>query len=105
MPDYYQQCIAWLEKNERTDSYYVFSDGIDYCKEHMTQYGLDRIAEKVVFVDVNHGRKAFNDLHLMSLCQYLIPSLGSTFSQMARVLSARDMKVVSTSEELSSRYC
>ncbi len=104
-PEYYKQCITFLEKEASPASYYVFSDDAMYCKENADIYGIESIKYKTVFVNINHGKESYNDLHLMTLCKYLIPSLGSTFSRMAKILSKRDMIVVSSSSELSSWYC
>ncbi len=103
-PEYYKQCILLLERRETPDHYYVFSDDPAYCQENAASYGFDMIRDKMTFVVENKGKAAYNDLHLMTLSKYLIPSPGSSFSRMAKSLAKRDMIVVSSQAELDVWY-
>ncbi len=104
IPEYYRQCISLLEQKYNPERYYVFSDAPAFCRKQGALYGFDRVAKKIEFVDVNHGTESYNDLHLMTLCKYLVPSLGSTFSRLAWILSRQEMVVASSTLEIDSWY-
>jgi hypothetical protein len=70
---YYERAIKFFESNLSEPVFFVFSDDIDWAREHIrTNYPL-------VFVDHNGERKDYEDLRLMKNCKYHIIA-NSSFS-------------------------
>lgn len=86
--DYYNNAIRQIERREKIDKIYVFSDDIIWCKEnlkfnHNTQFVEDEF----------RGEKSIGHFSLMVACKhFIIPN--STFSWWAAWLSDSPQKVV-----------
>lgn len=73
------------------EHYYLFSDDLPWCMEHLDELGLAGEAAKLVPVDGNVGENAYIDMQLMSLCAHrLIPR--SSFSLAAGMFCSRKDK-------------
>lgn len=72
--DYYDKAIRFVRSrlDSNSISFYVFSDDIEWCKEH---FGTDGF----IYIDCNHGNDSWQDLFLMTLCSWHI-NANSTFS-------------------------
>lgn len=85
--------LVWSEQGEKL-KFFVFSDDLDWCRNNMGELGLDICKDRTVFVEGNTGKMSYLDMYLMSLGKILVPSLNSTFSYMALLLSTRMEKCV-----------
>lgn len=74
--DFASEAIKRMKSIERPETWCVFSDDIDWCKQHLA-YNLDN--EKVLYIDWNTNEKSINDMHLMSICRHHIIA-NSSFS-------------------------
>lgn len=83
---YYQHAIAEMNKRISTPSYYVFSDDMEWVKEHLP-------LGHAVYVDWNKGEASWQDMMLMSHCKHHI-ICNSTFSWWGAWLNPRTDKVV-----------
>jgi hypothetical protein len=80
---YYQQAAQHIQSLDRNVLWVVFSDDIEWCRS-----ALSFLGSTALFVDHNHGCDAWQDLHLMSLCQHHIIA-NSSFSWWGAWLSER----------------
>lgn len=70
---YYKNAILRMRELVRHPVFFVFSDDIDFCREHLPA------GEEYVFVDHNDQMEAQEDLRLMSSCRHHIIA-NSSFS-------------------------
>lgn len=71
--DYYQKAIAMIEARVEQPVYFVFSDDIDWAKEHIRPGGI------VYYSDHTDAHAAWEDLMIMKSCSHNIIA-NSTFS-------------------------
>ena len=64
---------------------FVFSDDLNWCKEHAEELGLD-LTSRVEYVEGNTGLESYRDLQLMALCKWIFVSTSS-FDFLAFVLA------------------
>lgn len=91
--------LAWHRKAIETaktewnpEHYYLFSDDLAWCMEHLDEIGLAGEMARLIPVDGNQGESAYIDMQLMSLCAHrLIPR--SSFSLAAGVFCSRAGRV------------
>lgn len=88
--DYYKKAISQILQKTTPDAYLVFSDGIDWCKENLSDSFGD---VPVIFVDWNKGEDSFRDMQLMSLCSHNIIA-NSSFSWWGAWLNNNPDKIV-----------
>ena len=100
---YFQQAIQTVCKElnrrrktlERPPHFFIFSDEIEWCKEHAKEYGIADIPYPVTYCCAertildNHC-----DMQLMSLCDIMILELNSVYSYMAALLNKKEHKMV-----------
>ena len=84
---WYRKALEEVEKQVSNPKYYFFSDDIQWVKEQF----LD--VKDAVFVDINHGKDAYNDMRLMSACKHNIIA-NSSFSWWAAWLNNNPGKIV-----------
>lgn len=73
--DYYSKAVQKINTLVAFPSYYVFSDDIEWCREH-----LDFLPKDTIYVNSSKFINSTEiDLHMMSLCNHHIIS-NSTFS-------------------------
>ena len=85
---YYNNAITYIQKNHPVSAFYVFSDDIAWCREHLNFCGI-----KTFFTDWNTGTDSWQDMALMSLCRYNIIS-NSSFSWWAAWLNNNADKLI-----------
>jgi hypothetical protein len=91
-PEYYQSAMSVIEKRSPRVFYYVFSDDLDWCRDHL------RFKGEAAFVDVNAGKPAWMDMRLMSRCRHHIIA-NSSFSWWGAWLNVSKDKVVVAPQE------
>lgn len=94
-PEYYVQAIDKMNKLVNPNLYCVFSDDINWCKNHLSQLWEGK---KVVYVDWNKGKESFRDMQLMSLCKHNIIA-NSSFSWWGAWLNQNEKKIVIAPEK------
>jgi hypothetical protein len=86
-PDYYYQAIETLSKKAAINELFLFSDDTEWVKQNM-QFSLP-----VTYIDHNTGKKSFEDMRLMSLCNHNIIA-NSSFSWWGAWLNTHENKIV-----------
>lgn len=81
---YYQRCIKYLNKITKSPNYFIFSDDINWAKDHI------KTNKPTVYVE-NH--KPWEDMYLMSQCKHDIIA-NSTFSWWPAKLNQNKNKIV-----------
>ena len=81
-----------LETNIEKWNVFVFSDDINWCKEHQEEMRLNLFGE-TIFVEDNLNGKNYIDLQLMSQCEGMIMS-NSAFCYLAALLNTKRKIVV-----------
>lgn len=81
--DYYRNSISYM-KNKGVNIFYIFSDDIEWCKEHFSYM------DEIIYVEGNINIK---DLALMSICKNNIIA-NSSFSWWGAWLNRNDNKIV-----------
>lgn len=84
---YYEKAIQHLSAQFEDLTFFVFSDDMEWVTTHFSKF------ERMIFVNVNLGDTAFEDLKLMSNCKRNIIA-NSTFSWWAAWLNQHEGKVV-----------
>lgn len=87
----YAQAVEALEDKRKQDgseeyTYFIFTDGIDYVKEHYKEAGLGD--KKLVFVEGNVEPNNYIDCQLMTLCKHRIVT-NSAFDYLAALIRKR----------------
>ncbi len=86
--EWHQEAIAKAKKDWNPEHYYLFSDDLPWCMEHLNDLGLAGEMDRLVPIDGNKGKNAYIDMQLMSLCAHrLIPR--SSFSLAAALFCNR----------------
>jgi hypothetical protein len=85
--DYYSEAIANLRTSLRNPTFFVFSDDINFAKQHLSK----NIPS--VFIDHNDAFSAHEDMRLMSSCRHHIIA-NSTFSWWGAWLNPSVDKIV-----------
>lgn len=84
-PEYFRKAIEELNQLVQIERFFLFSDDLAYCMEHVEELGLAGIHDRLTVVDGNRGREAYVDMQLMSFCRFRIAD-HSSFSQLAGTL-------------------
>lgn len=94
--DYFKMAIQLIEELTEycNKKYFVFSDDLEWCMAHKSELGLESISTKVTFVSGNGGADSVMDMYLISLGKIMVPSVGSSFSYVAMLLSGSMEKCV-----------
>lgn len=85
--EYYKNAMSFIEKEVQTPKYFIFSDDIDWCKEHLAS------SHEIVFVTGNEGLQAYMDIQLMRQCKHHIIA-NSSFSWWGAWLNNSPKKMV-----------
>ena len=93
--DYYRKAIEHICANRQNPQFFIFSDDIPFCREHIIPFIKNNT---VTFVDFNKGCNSFRDMHLMSLCRDNIIA-NSSFSWWAAYLNMHEDKIVCAPEK------
>lgn len=84
--DYYRKSIKYIMDRREDLRFYVFSNDIDWCKEHL-------LIENVKYIEHNKGNNSYKDMQLMSFCKHNIIA-NSTFSLWGGHLNSNKEKIV-----------
>jgi hypothetical protein len=87
--DYYQTAIRIIEKKIKEPHFFMFSDDPAWVRENID------VRHPMTIVDLNGPDKDYEDMRLMSLCQYHIIA-NSSFSWWGAWLSDNPEKIVIT---------
>lgn len=79
--NYYQEAIAYVNKNIPNATYFIFSDDIEWCKDNLS-------FAKAIYVDLPTDTPDFVSLYLMTKCKGHIIA-NSTFSFWGAFLSKK----------------
>lgn len=85
--DYYQHAIQYIAERVTSPYFYIFSDNIQWVRDNI------HIPFAAEYIDHNHGRNSFIDMHLMSLCKHHIIA-NSSFSWWGAWLNDNPNKLV-----------
>ncbi|MDR1985249.1 MAG: alpha-1,2-fucosyltransferase [Prevotellaceae bacterium] len=86
--DYYKTAIKKITEAIPKPVFFVFSDDIDWAKNHLFLDGA-------FFIDWNKGKNSFRDMQLMTICKHNIIA-NSTFSWWGAVLNRNKHKIIIT---------
>ena len=86
-PDYYQTCARKILSQHPGAVFYVFSDDPQWVAEHLD------LGKTHILIDHNGPERDYEDLLMLSRCQYFIIA-NSSFSWWAAWLSARPGKTI-----------
>lgn len=89
---YFKEAIDKLKNMVFADTYFLFSDDINWCKVNARKLGLLDILDRLTIVDWNKNGNAYMDMYLMSLCCHRI-SDRSSFSLLAGLLCDYPYKI------------
>ncbi len=98
--DYYRMAVAnVLENSKKPVTFYVFSDDLVWCKEHLVD-----LAPRLKFVDVNVDSSPVYDMYFMAACSHHIIA-NSTFSWWSAFLNCKESRrVITPSRWFKSNY-
>ena len=83
---YYKKAINLILKNISNPQFYIFSNDINWCKQHLQ-------IDNAVFISNNIGKNSFIDMQLMSCCKHNIIA-NSTFSWWGAWLNNNPNKII-----------
>ena len=86
--------LRYAEKEVQGTEYFIFSDDMDWCRENMEALGLNKVKDRVHFVEENTKENSFRDMQLMSLCKVNILVTSSSFSYLAALLNQNEDRIV-----------
>lgn len=101
-PEYYKTQINsicnYLKSGKRSEwkkpHFFVFSDNINWCKEHSNEFGLSNLPYRVTYgLPSREITDNQNDMKLMSMCDILILN-NSVYGYMAALLNNKPNKVI-----------
>ena len=100
--EYFREAIksvcAKLKKEKKTlrpPHFFVFSDEIEWCKEHAKEYGLFNLPYPVTYGCVQRSHLDNHcDMQLMAQCDIMILELNSVYSYMAALLNPKKEKTI-----------
>lgn len=84
--EYYKKAIKYINDLISNPVFIVFSDDIQWCKEHIKANGI-------TYVDWNQGKDSWQDMFLMSHCKHNIIA-NSSFSWWGAWLNSNPDKIV-----------
>lgn len=85
--DYYERAINYINNHVSNATFFVFSDDIARCKEHLP------VGNNAQFIDRNTDKNSYKDLILMSTCKHNIIA-NSSFSRRGARLNSHADKIV-----------
>lgn len=94
--NYYHTAINYIKEHINNPTWYVFSDDIDWCKNHLDIKGA-------IYVDHNIGNLSCYDMYLMSMCEHNIIA-NSTFSWWGAWLNRNPNKIIISPDIFLKNY-
>jgi hypothetical protein len=80
--DYYRQAVSKITERANSPHFFIFSDDPEWAKNNLS------FMDRLTIVKRNGDQKDYEDLYLLSLCQYFILA-NSSFSWWAAWLSSK----------------
>src|SRR5574344_594145 len=77
--NYYRKAISYFNRKFKECKFFLFSDDINWCKEHL-------IDQNIIFIENTDKTNSWIDMYLMTLCKHHI-NANSTYSWWAAWLS------------------
>jgi len=74
-PELYRKGVEELSKRVNNPTFFVFSDDLKYCKEHIEELGL--MERNAIFIEGNERSNNYIDMQLMTMCKHRIVSHSS----------------------------
>ncbi len=74
-PELFAKAVEDFNKRLGNPTFFIFSDNIDYCKEHIEELGLTN--SDIVFVEGNKRSNSYLDMQLMTMCKHRIVTNSS----------------------------
>jgi hypothetical protein len=101
LPEIYISGVKYVWEDKTFSAYrnkhlYVFTDDMEFVRDHSTEYGLDIAGRHITYVDWNYHYNSICDLHLMGLSKIMILGNHSSFSHTAAYISKNVEYVVNT---------
>lgn len=90
--NYFVRSTRYIKNHLSNPVFFIFSDDINWCKEHPDLLGLSE-QDEVYYVSHNTGKDSYKDMQLMSMCKNNIIPI-STFSWWAAYLNENPEKIV-----------
>lgn len=87
---YYQRAITYIQRNTNCDFYIIFSNDIEWCEKNLSDL---LVSKEVTYVNWNKGKNSYQDMYLMSRCNYNIIA-NSSFSWWGAWLNYHEDKIV-----------
>lgn len=88
--EYYQRGIAEILSDRKQHCFYIFSNDMTWCKEHIEPLAKEH---DIIYVNENTGKNSCWDMFLMTYCKDLIIA-NSSFSWWGAFLNKQVNKVV-----------
>ncbi len=88
--NYYMKAIREILSDQKTHTFYVFSNDKQWCVEHLAPLVKE---SRIVFLDGNKGKDSCWDMFLMTYCHDLIIA-NSSFSWWGAFLNNRNGRVI-----------
>ena len=85
--EYYHAAIQYIAERVEQPDFFIFSDDVAWVKDNL------KMKFPCHYVDHNHGAESYNDMRLMSMCQYHIIA-NSSFSWWGAWLNPSTKKIV-----------
>lgn len=85
--DYYRRALEYMTRKVKKPYFFVFSDDIKWAKQNLI------LKYSCVYVDHNIGKKDYEDMRLMSMCEHNIIA-NSSFSWWGAWLNNNPNKIV-----------
>jgi hypothetical protein len=88
--DYYKLQLerVWRIPGYENKHLFVFSDDLDFCREHYDELGLGIAGDNITFVEGNDHFESYRDMQLMSMSKIIVVS-QSGFNQCGALVSRR----------------
>ena len=74
-PEVYKNAVEAVSKSVNNPTFFVFSDDLKYCKEHIEELGL--MGRNAIFVEGNERPNNYIDMQLMTMCKHRIMNNSS----------------------------
>lgn len=74
-PEMYASAVKAMNEKISNPTYFIFSDDLAYCNEHIDELGLTH--NNVIFVEGNKNPNNYLDMQLMAMCKHRIVNNSS----------------------------
>ena len=99
--NYYRKAIKLIESDGIAHRYYIFTNDIDWCKQHICPFLSNK---DISFVTHNSGKDSCWDMFLMTYCRNLIIA-NSSFSWWGAFLNKHAEKIIAPTLWMNGKDC